>query len=50
MSLTNTLPSPMDPVRAAWVMALLAASTSSSATTVSIFALGTKSTVYSAPR
>jgi hypothetical protein len=47
---TNILPSPILPVRAALMMASMAGSTVSSATTISILILGRKSTTYSAPR
>ena len=47
---TKILPSPILPVRAAFMMASTASSTISSGTTTSTFTLGRKSTTYSAPR
>src|SRR5258707_10063185 len=46
---TKILPSPMRPVCAALRIASMAGSTVSSATTISIFTFGRKSTTYSAP-
>jgi hypothetical protein len=47
---TKILPSPILPVRAAFVIASIVRSTSASGTTASILTLGRKSTTYSAPR
>jgi hypothetical protein len=47
---TNTFPSPIFPVRAAWRIAWIASCTRSSGTTISNFTLGRKSRVYSVPR
>src|SRR5262245_18754644 len=47
---TKTLPSPISPVRSARTMASTAAAAAASETTTSTFTLGTRSTVYSAPR
>ena len=44
------LPSPIRPVRAAFMIASTARSTTASSQTTSIFTLGRKSTTYSAPR
>src|SRR5690606_2770909 len=47
---TQTLPSPMRPVCAAWTIAPLTRVTSSSSTRTSRRIFGTRSTAYSAPR
>src|SRR5689334_8657776 len=47
---TNTLPSPIFPVRAEFSIASITRSTMASSTAASIFTLGRKSTTYSAPR
>ncbi|KAF0650070.1 hypothetical protein K701_09785 [Streptomyces fradiae ATCC 10745 = DSM 40063] len=46
----HTLPSPILPVRAALAMTSMSCSASSSSTRTSMRILGTRSTVYSAPR
>src|SRR5262245_22560005 len=50
MGMTKTLPSPMEPVRAAAATAETTFSTIASGTTSSILTLGRKSIVYSEPR
>src|SRR5689334_15505746 len=47
---TNTLPSPIFPVRAEFSIASITRSTMASSTAASILTLGRKSTTYSAPR